>query len=74
MISCSPRRRSPPRPLRLDAAAQRIHEVHDLRWLTLGWSFDLLTGLLLLQQILEGLFVAVLEPFRLESDRLAEKV
>src|SRR3954465_5105584 len=38
--------------LRLDAAAQRIHEIDDLRRLALARRLDLLSGLLLLQQVL----------------------
>jgi hypothetical protein len=64
MTSCSPRRLPPlpAGPLRLDAPAQRIHEVYDLRRLTLARDIDLLAGLLLLQEIFERVFVAVLEP------------
>src|SRR5258705_8574874 len=52
-----------------DTPAQRIHEVDDLRRLA-ARRLDLLAGLLLLQEILQRLFVAVLEPLRLEVSLL----
>ena len=52
--------------LGLDAPTQRIQEVDDLRRLAIARRLDLLAGLLLLQHILERLFVMVLEPLGLE--------
>ena len=48
----------------LNRATQRIHEVDDLGRFALLWRFNFLTGLLLLQQILQGFLVSVLESFR----------
>src|SRR5262249_24520948 len=48
------------------ASAQSIHETDDFRWLALSRRFDLLAGLLLLQQLLQRVFVVVLKFFGLE--------
>ena len=50
----------------LNRATQRIHEVHHLGRFALPWRFNFLTGLLLLQQILQCFLVSVLEPFWLK--------
>src|SRR3977135_4526323 len=49
-----------------DAAAQRIHQVDDLGGRALGRPLDLLSVLLLVQQVLERFLVAVVEFLRLE--------
>ena len=48
------------------ASAQSIHETDDFRWLALSRRLDLLAGLLLLQQLLQRVFVVVLKFFGLE--------
>jgi hypothetical protein len=55
---------------RVHASAQCIHEIDDLRRCALSWNLDLLTGLLLLQQVLQRILVVVLKFLRLEVPRL----
>ena len=50
----------------VDASAQCIHEVDDFRRRPLPRYLDFLTGLLLLQQLLQRIFVVVLKFFGLE--------
>src|SRR5262249_42809535 len=55
--------------LRFHAPAQRIHQIDDFCWRTLFRRFDLLSGLLFLQQLLERIFVLIFELLRLEVAR-----
>jgi hypothetical protein len=55
-----------PAALRFHASAQRVHQIDDFCWCALFRCLYLLTGLLLLQQFLERIFVMILELFRLE--------
>jgi hypothetical protein len=55
-----------PASLRFHASAQRIHQIDDFCWCALFRRFDLLPSLLFLQQLLERIFVMILELFRLE--------
>ena len=50
----------------VDASAQCIHEVDDFRRRPLPRYLNFLTGLLLLQQLLQRIFVVVLKFFGLE--------
>src|SRR5262249_34967415 len=51
---------------RLNASAERIHEINDLRGFAALGTLDWLTGLLLLDQFLERVLVLVFEFVRLE--------
>src|SRR5262245_10528715 len=55
--------------LRVHASPQRIHQIDDFCWRTLFRRFDLLTSLLLLQQLFERIFVLIFELVRLEVAR-----
>src|SRR5215471_14795786 len=55
---------------RIDAGAERIHQIDHTRWRTFPSGFDLFAGLFLLQEIDEGVFVAILELRRIEVTRL----
>src|SRR5262249_44637729 len=70
--SIAPARRSGRRrsaTLRFHASAQRIHQIDDLCWRALFRRFNLLPGLLFLQQLLERIFVLIFELLRLEVAR-----
>src|SRR6266481_2816912 len=56
--------------LRAHAAAQRVHEVDDLGRLALFGRFDLLARALLLQQLLQRIFIVIFEFFRIEMPGL----
>src|SRR5262249_8407807 len=56
--------------LRFDAAAERVHEIDHLGGGALLRALDLLPGLLLLQQVDQGVLVTVGEFFRIEMARL----
>src|SRR5262249_4608704 len=51
------------------ASAQCIHQVNDFRWRSLSRCLDLLTGLLLLQKLLQRVLVLVFKFLRLEVTR-----
>jgi hypothetical protein len=55
-----------PASLRFHTSPQRVHQIDDFCWCAFFRCLYLLTGLLLLQQFLERIFVMILELFRLE--------
>src|SRR5215204_2353778 len=50
----------------LHACSESIHQIHDVRWLFMLNPLNFLTGGFLLEEILQGLFIAVLILLRRE--------
>jgi len=70
-VPASGRRRRTAPALCVNASSQCFHQIDDFGWRTLSWDFDLLAGLLLPQQLLQRIFVVVLEFLGLKVSGLA---
>src|ERR1700722_14544945 len=70
LLRCRRGRLLPRTPVGRQALSQRVHQVHDVRSLRLLRPLDRLAGLLLLEEVLEGALVLVLELLGVEVPRL----